>query len=491
MPKDIKDLLSMHPRRRAMEIELAWATDVRDGNLSCIDRRKKYLVKGESEPDSDYNARANMAEYAPATPRAIAKVLNVALGKDPRRDEIDEGLTEYVNRCGRNGEPIADIIKDGLENALWGRFCVALIDRRAKDPGVIVETKADEIAAGLDRPYVVLYGAADVLDWRIEVDGRLAYIKLRTDVGMNAAGEYVTEFREVYADRIDLYVVTNKDGQAAVSSVVSVPTADAFAQSGKLPVAVCQIDPIDAVAARSPATEALAADKKAFRLESDIVWDIYVSGHPWLLCWIRDKLGEVGVGVTKFLKLMPETEGMGREDAKWLEINGTALETAIRERDAARADVYNALGVNARASGRDSGVASSGAQVAYEFEVEEGPALSALAHAAQRFERDILFCIALDTGIAATEEEAHDATRVAYQTREFGVKDAFRALSELATVKAMFGPAHPLTIARMNAIARDIEPNRPESWYTEIETANAGGAYVPPTPTFGFGDGEE
>ncbi len=435
----LEELRREHPERARLAAEWAWTRALREGLLADEAERARWLVRGQSEPERDFRTRARLCTYSPELVRIVDRISGAVWKRAPRRKLPPGLLAGFADRATLDCLDIGELAQEAAEAALWKRFCVALLDRRRlpEEDSQAPLTAAAAAALGLDRPYAVLYEPEQVLDWRIGRDGLLEYVKL-VSAPYALAGRTVTEYREVSIEGIRTWAVLREEnGTETVAGSGLVPLAENLAAAGRLPVAVCQFRAVDAVLGRSPLTGALAAELRAFRLLSDILWDVYNAGHPWLLCWVRDALGEVGVGVTKYLKLHPGDETLPKEDARWLEASGRTLEYQFRAYAEARQEVWEKSGVSPRrAAGGD---APSGVSLAWEFEVDEGQTLARVAQMAEDFEWDLLTLAALDLGAASSWDQARALVDVSYPKGDFGLKSPERLLEQARAARELYG----------------------------------------------------
>jgi hypothetical protein len=468
-----------------------WARALRNSQLNTVGDRKDWLVQGNAEDDTDFEARAKLADFAPDLPAVAQRVIGAVYKRSPRR-EVPEKLAGFSRACTRSGWTIDRLAREATEAALWGRWCLALLDRRRAPEDGIAVTAADDKAMGLDQPYVVLYEPEAVLDWRLDPDGLLEYVKLVGPEYREGAST-VTEVREVDRMGIVVHRIVEADGGAkTVQTGLPVAHGPGILAAHRLPVVVCQYDPINAIEARSPFAEALTAELRAFRLLSDICWDVYQTGHPWLLAYIRGELAKLEPGATKYLKLDPgRGTDLPAEKVEWLEIQGQAIELAVEQYRAAKREVWDKVGVSggARRASPEAGDSPSGVSVAWQFETDEAQTLASVAAMAEHFERDILVLAALDLGAASTWEDALAAITVAYHKDDFGLQSAERALSRANGLRGLYGPESTLTKEAMKRAARAAVPNLDEKLYAAIDAEiDKGGSYVPPAPEFGYTD---
>jgi len=438
----LDELKREHPERARLARGWTWARALRDGLLTDETCRAAWLIKGQSEPERDFQIRARLCAYSSEIVRIVDRISGAVWKRSPRRRISPGRLAGFVHCCTPDGMDMGELAQQASETTLWSRFSVALLDRgRLPGDAPAPLTAADDHTLKIDQPYVVLYEPECVLDWQLNRDGLLSYVKL-VSAPYASEGRTITEYREVSSEGIHTWaLVRDEKDTETVADGGFAPLAPGLAAAGRLPVAVCQFRAIDAMLARSPLTEALQAELRAFRLLSDILWDVYNAGHPWLLCWVRDALGEIGVGAAKYLKLHPGDDTLPREDARWLEMAGSALEYQFRAYAEAKREVWEKAGISPRGSAASSRGADSpsGVAIAWEFEVDEGQTLARVAQMAEDFESDLLTLAALEMGLAADWDAARGMVEISYPKGDFGLKSPERLLAQARTARDLYG----------------------------------------------------
>jgi hypothetical protein len=479
----IDELRARHPVAEASADQWAWARSLRDGLLAQVNERQRWLVKGLAEEPSEFAERVKLAAYSPITPLVASRFSGAVWRREATR-EMPESLKPFADAASIDGLAVGEFAQRAAISALWYRWSVALLDRPAMPEPESVLTQADAKAARLDKPYLVLFDAPNVLDWRFDRDGKISYIRLRSPAYTREDGATVEEIREVTLAGIVTHRIVKIQGTEHLETLPIVGSSPALIAANRLPIAVFQLDPADAMVARSPLQGALLAELRCFRLLADLIYDLWIAGHPTLLCWVRDELGRVGVGANKFIKLMPGEQNLEKEVIEWLEaaLPGLAHQFAALK-DAAE-DVWRQAGIRPIAE-TAAPEANSGVSLAWQFETTEAHALSSMAAAAEDFEWDALTLAALDMGIPVDDK----AIAVHYP-KEFSLHTPERLLTRASSARMLYGPTHPVTVELLRRAAAEMLDNVTAERWAEIETAIEAGAYEPPVPEFGGGEGE-
>lgn len=181
------------------EMEPRWnlVDDIREGTLTIRAKKETYLPKFEAETPLDWEARVKMTfandHYETTLTEHVGLVLSapIALGKDVPAALVP--LIEDIDGAGNHLDVFAQTV---LDSALHLGHAVLYTDY---PDATDVQWKAEEIAAQM-RPYVTLYPARDVLDWKhVTVGGikALVWLKLRESSGESEGDADAVTYREI------------------------------------------------------------------------------------------------------------------------------------------------------------------------------------------------------------------------------------------------------------------------------------------------------
>lgn len=181
------------------EMEPRWnlVDDIREGTLTIRAKKETYLPKFEAETLLDWDARVKLTfandHYETTITEHVGLVLSapIALGKDVPAALVP--LIEDIDGAGNHLDVFAQSV---LDSALHLGHAVLYTDY---PDATDVQWKAEEIAAQM-RPYVTLYPARDVLDWKhVTVGGvkALVWLKLRERSGETDGDADDVTYREV------------------------------------------------------------------------------------------------------------------------------------------------------------------------------------------------------------------------------------------------------------------------------------------------------
>jgi hypothetical protein len=454
-----------------------WAATIRDNDLSRADVRSRFLVQGIEEDKAEFDKRAELTTYAPLTP-LIAERIKGAVFKRPPTIKAPDALDAFTDSATPDGRNLKEFAVSAVMDALWYRFSVVLIDRQRIDPAAAPVTAADDEAMGLDKPYCVSYHAGQILDYHIGADGTLQYIRLDGPT-YPRGNETVREIREIDPSGIKLHRIVKDAGGLERLEPAIAPIPFSPGMAGRLPVIPVGYDTIDGIRARSPLCGALEAEKEAFRELSSIIWGLWLGGHPVLLAKVRQELAKIGVGINKFIHLVPtSTPGEEPESIAWLEATLPGLAHQVLRYAAARDEIQQQAGIKPIAE-----IArvqpESGAALTIKADAE-AYVLGNISDMAADVLWEILCVAGMDLG--AVTEDTTDEIEVSY-SKDFSLQGPERAMAMAQTFKGLLGPEHPATKEALRRAVLAALDNLTLEQQTEIEAAiNSQGAYVPAEP---------
>ena len=199
MAYSTEQLKQVHPEYRNNRARFQFLIDSYNGGADYA--RGQYLTRYVYENDQEYSSRIAQTPLDNHC-RSICNIYNgFMFAKPPKREfgDLTENplLNDFLIDCDFEGRSWDAFMREVMTQAsIYGTSWV-VVDR----PTIEAVTRADEINLGI-RPYVSLYSAINVLDWRYERNqvGRyeLVYLKTLED----QSGDY-TIVNMFYPDRID------------------------------------------------------------------------------------------------------------------------------------------------------------------------------------------------------------------------------------------------------------------------------------------------
>ncbi len=197
-PAMLRDaLLSQHPWYATMiadknEWQLARAVT---GRFSDDDVKRQFLTSGEFEPPAQYATRVAMSQFEGATDVICSSFAGAVFSQEVAVDFAGnsdlEKWSENVDGMGTSiGEMLAYDADESIPMGLVGYF-VDLPMRSAEDQARIDATPTDVRSpdgavprdiAGTPQPRVVKFSAENIVDFDVDKDGRLEWLKLVHEV---------------------------------------------------------------------------------------------------------------------------------------------------------------------------------------------------------------------------------------------------------------------------------------------------------------------
>lgn len=144
-----------HPQYTQWVSKWTKCRDCVEGEDRVKDQQELYLPKLSEQDPYEYKAYRDRASFYEATGRTV-KALSGAIMRKPPEVDGPDSLEEILEALGVNGEPLTGLVTQEIEDVLTtGRV------------GLYVDAPAEGDDAP---PYVALYFAENVINWRFTVD---------------------------------------------------------------------------------------------------------------------------------------------------------------------------------------------------------------------------------------------------------------------------------------------------------------------------------
>lgn len=417
----LADLRRVHPLWLRHRAEWLDTKAVTSGALRNKETLADYVPKAEREHAQDYRARLGMTRFVPECTVARQRIVGALFSQRPARELKSEVLKEWIGRVTRAGLSIQALEEESVvPTALDYGAAHVLIDR-PQGNGQKLESQADLKAAGLFEPHAAVYTPLEVRNWQLAPDGTLEWVLIveQSSEPNGLAGARVltrtyrwfdrkgwciwktrpAEGRAFPPERWDTETGEAQDIDAkagkAREQVFSGPTFDTHGAAqldegrGRVPLASLIPDPIEELIGRSAISNAVQLDLKRAILESDLMWDLYVHAHPYLVIETDRELSQVGVGSNTALKLNPDQ----KEKAYYLTVPSESFQARERALSEAKADTHRHTGADPMSTMNAPGEASGVAR-AWSFTTSEGRHLGRIADRVEAFELTVLTLVA-------------------------------------------------------------------------------------------------
>ena len=481
-----------------------WADALRQRKLSDTATRKRFLEKAGEESPGAFTRRARQSHYAPRTPMVESRILGTVFSKSPNCVYPDALQDFYDAPTRKSADTCEDLAKKATRLAIWKGYGLALLDRPVA-PETLPANLEQEQAAGLDKPYVVLVEPENILDWRIDAEGGLCYVRITSGLLEMPDESTVETIREIgLADQIDgepragiqVWKITTKDRVVTLNKGVFAPLNGRLEEEGCLPVVPCPYDPIDAMQGVALLADAMQAERGLFNGRSELRSMLSNVGHPPLTATVRDErnLNHLHLGDTQFVRLLTSKktsggEEVGEEKLAYVQVDSAAIQNMQAECDKGATEVEAQVGMSVRSAQKlgasNSGNPMAGIAMSYDFEMNEANRLREVARCAQAFLQNLLVTAALEMGM---EEAEVETINVAYST-DFSPKNTATAMGVASQARMLFGPDHPATVWALDQASNALMSDAPDDARKEAQAANENGAYQPPAPDLmGGGD---
>lgn len=340
-----------------------------------------WLPQHPEEAEKNWSQRKARALYQNHAGPIVGMLSGAVFTEAPACDGLDP---DFLANVDGEGTPAPRWFGDRLLDALVGRRVYAWVNLPARPPELVIESRADEEAAGLLRPFLVAFRADQVIDWETDDQGRLVWLMVHDLVERRPTLEDTRSavWRWTYIDRqrIRRWEWRPEAGQSAPSDEAEAAEVLTIEHRfGELPVARLELpDELHAMGKlRDPAIAHL-------RARNDLSWALHRAAHA--LLYIKSKWSDEKpvLGPGYYLKLGVEDE------VGYAEPSGANFELLREDVRDLREELYRV--VHQMAVGADSSATRS--RMSGESKAEDWHAmeivLSALADLVRAFMVDTL-----------------------------------------------------------------------------------------------------
>jgi hypothetical protein len=182
-----------------------------------------YLTRYESEIDNDDSYQARLKQ----TPidnhcASIIQIYSSFLFRENATRNFgsltdNEFLKLFIKDSDTEGRAWNNFVKQANEQASVYGHCWVVLDR----PNIQYKTKAEELDANV-RPYVSMFTAPNVIDWKYEYSNN-GLIELSELKVVEASNTDFTVYKWFFRDRTDTIAINKKGGKQEVQLLKSVP----------------------------------------------------------------------------------------------------------------------------------------------------------------------------------------------------------------------------------------------------------------------------
>jgi hypothetical protein len=144
------------------------ARDVLAGEDAIKVAGKKYLPRLDSQSDEDYAAYLMRASFFGATARKLKEFLDLIFRRAPRVS-TDEKLKAFVSDCDLWGMDLVRYARRVVSEVLSVGRCGSLVTPSSGAPsGGALPSPGGSGETSEGRPFVALWRAEDIINWRVE-----------------------------------------------------------------------------------------------------------------------------------------------------------------------------------------------------------------------------------------------------------------------------------------------------------------------------------
>ena len=360
--------------------------------------KRNYLPKSEAENESLYRFRLSLSEIIPECPLTVQKILGALYKQKPTRDiKTDKTLKTLMADADGKGTSWDDYMRRVAKNAIgYGAYRLLvntsnLPTESSTDTDPVQDlTLAEERAKNI-RPFVVNYSPLSVIDWDTDFFGKLSFVRIKevryASVRTNETRKHakITRFIEYDAETSRWWEFRDIDGRIELNSTPGESTHGL----GIVPMIMDAFpEPVSPLIGSGLLRNAVKADRRKIRAESDLHYDMYIHAHPMIKARVQDDMASIGIGTNTFLKLNPSLN----EDISYVDLPITAAEWHLRVIDMNQHAIQRHAGTDPMGV-YQPGTATfqaSGESKAWSYETSEARVLTTIADKMESIERSAL-----------------------------------------------------------------------------------------------------
>lgn len=152
-----QDVDFRHPRYLTRAKQWARCRAVISGEDAVKEGGEEYLPRLRGQANEDYEAYKTRASFYEATKRTMEGFIGAVMRKDPVVEGSAEFISKLSKRIGGGGEDLEETTRQVLQELLTTRWGGVFVDAGPED---------------LSPPYVSIYDAEDIINWRwAEING--------------------------------------------------------------------------------------------------------------------------------------------------------------------------------------------------------------------------------------------------------------------------------------------------------------------------------
>lgn len=176
----VKKLDVERPEYTALKSDWSAIDILNEGGSLLRANASRFLVKRPKEASDVYDERCKRITYQNLLGTIVGFYSSKMFRQDPEIDAAsNQGLAEFLEDCDRSGHRFVDVFRQVFESLLLYRTCWVLTDKPSADDEPT--NRAEEIEAGLDMPFTVIYDPSCVPNWKCDGYGNLEWVWIRLD----------------------------------------------------------------------------------------------------------------------------------------------------------------------------------------------------------------------------------------------------------------------------------------------------------------------
>lgn len=440
-----------------------------------VNQKREYLGKATFELSENYDCRIDMSYFMGLSEMAIEQLVGAVLGQEPKID-VHEDMLDFLDNVDGAGTTLLEFDETAAREALGMGIAYIGVDGPMTMPNE-APTRLQELGAGMNRAFLTLYQAEDVINWSTDERGHLEWVMIRQIVSEQGSP---TEDRRHF-EQLTLYdresfrrwrreVDENGSAIGQSTDFVEVPIGNPIHRMGFVPVFPVYGIRRAPMVGDSIIRASSRADLAAFQDESWAAMARYRHANPILKLFSDEDINKIFSGNVVRLKKDSNVE----EDMEYLELSKAALDVREEAMKRYRMMAVTLSGVNPQAVPDSAGSTTGESGIAQRVRFTQTQK-NQIARFSSKFEATMIRVLgAAEMWIRGIDEPSGDN---AFQIKStFEVTEADDLVRRLEKVEFGLIPSETLVRELMKQaaakLAGDLNPDIAQQIKDEIDNAD-------------------
>lgn len=345
----------------------------------------RFLLKRPKELSDVYQERARQLTYQNLLRNCVGWYLAKMFQKEPQIEgpKKNANFEGFLQDCDHAGTTFSDFARRILEGMILYKRAFVLMDK-PKPGEQPIATRADEIAQGLDQPYVQMFDPVSVFNWSTDAYGNLKWIVIKAIEfkqddplgGIEVSAHWYvydtktvrhykyTKPEEDQTDEVTFFRDSCMNQPEAVTAELINDRPHVLATQGRVPVRICEV-PLSLWFTNGSYLHLV----EHLNVLNGFAWKLFMCNHPQLVIQTEGEVGGKTLSEVGYLRLAVE------DKIQYLSPGAETFEVSQKYLDTMREEIYR--GFHLQAQAKQSTATADGAS-GFSKEMEMAPAIDIL-----------------------------------------------------------------------------------------------------------------